>query len=47
MSNDFINLFVKAMVGEVSPEELLTKGCGLSPEDAKEVVDSVKEAEND
>lgn len=47
MSNDFINLFAKAIFGEVSPEELLIKGCGLSSEDAKEIIDSVKEAENE
>lgn len=46
-NNDFINLFAKAMFGEVSPEELLIKGCGLSPDDAKEIVDSVKEVENE
>lgn len=47
MNNDFINLFTRAMLGEISSEELLIKGCGLSPEDAKEIVDSVKEAEDE
>ena len=47
MTNDFINLFTRAMFGEISPEELLIKGCGLSPEDAKEIIDEVNwEAEN-
>ncbi len=47
MNDDFRYIFAKMKSGEnISPEEFLTKVCGLSIEDAKKYIDSVKEAEN-
>ncbi len=48
MSNDFRYLFAKMKSGEnIPPEEFLTKVCGLSPEDAKKYIDSVKETDDE
>ena len=48
MNNDFKNLFDKNLFDKtmsegLSPEEFLTMVCGLSPDDAKEFINSVKE----